>query len=169
MNVLEGKEKEEAERCFKEAVGFSRNSRCLKRPRGTVIVKDGKIIGRGWNAPASDHSCKECLRDKMKPKTFSIFNTEPCYSVHAEQRAIIDAFKSGHTNLSGAKMYFARSDKNGKYMPCDDGPSCTICSKLILESGLDSFIYETYEDGVVELSAKEFHDLSMQYVEGLSK
>lgn len=169
MKILENKEKDEAKEYFVKAVDASNESRCLKRPRGVVIVLEGKVIGKGWNAPADEHVCKECLRDRMKPKVFSTFNTEPCYSVHAEQRAIIDAFKNGYSDLTEAKMYFARSDRDGTYMPCDDGPSCTICSKLILEAGLKCFVYETFEEGVVELTAKEFNDLSMNYVENLSK
>ncbi len=157
--------KHDAQKYFDEAIKASKNSRCLKRPRGVVIVKNDKIIGRGWNAPADDHTCVKCLRDKMKPRLFKKFNTEPCYAVHAEQRAILDAFKQGYSDLSDAKMYFVRTDNSGQYLPCDDGPSCTICSKFILESGLKSFIYETYKDGIVELSAKDFNDLSMQYVE----
>ncbi len=165
MKILKDLEKDKAAVYLREAASASQDSRCLKRPRGVVIVEESKIIGQGWNAPADEHDCKVCLRDKKKPKLFSTFNTEPCYSVHAEQRAIINAFKSGHRDLSKSKMYFSRSDKNGQYLPCDDGPSCTICSKLILESGIKSFIYETYEDGIVELTAKEFNDLSMGYVE----
>ena len=167
MRILENKEKEMASEYFGEAVEASKNSVCLKRPRGVVIVLEDKIIGRGWNAPADEHACKECLRSKMKPRRFADFNTEPCYAVHAEQRAIIDAFMGGNSDLSRAKMYFIRTGDDGKYMPCDDGPSCTICSKLILESGITSFIYETFDEGIVELSAKEFNELSMQYVERL--
>lgn len=165
MKILENEGRDQAAAYLVEATKYSRNSRCLKRPRGVVIVLEDKVIGKGWNAPADQYTCKECLRDKMKPKVFATFNTEPCYSIHAEQRAIIDAFKNGYSDLSQAKMYFARADHDGTYMPCDDGPSCTICSKLIVESGLESFIYETFEEGIVELSAKEFNDLSMNYVE----
>lgn len=165
MKILKDKEKELTTLYFKEAVKASRNSVCLKRPRGAVIVKNGKIIGRGWNAPADEHICLVCLRDKKKSKLFETFKTEPCYSIHAEQRAIINAFKAGYKDLLGSKMYFVRTEKDGKYTPCDDGPTCTICSKMILESGVESFVYETYKEGIVELSAKEFNDLSMKYVE----
>ena len=168
MRILKDSDKIIAAKYLAEAVKASRNSVCLKRPRGVVIVKDNKVVGKGWNAPADEHVCEECLRSKMKPKVFATFNTEPCYAVHAEQRAILNALKSGSSNLNCAKMYFVRTDDDGKYMPCDDGPSCTICSKLILESGIESFIYETFEDGITELTAKEFNDLSMQYVENLA-
>lgn len=164
MKKLTGKKTEEAKKYFQDAAKASLKSRCLKRPRGAVIVKDGKIIGSGANAPADDHICQTCLRDKKKPKKFETFNTEPCYAVHAEQKAIVEAFKNGNNDLTDAKMYFVRTE-NGKISPTDDGPSCTICSKLILESGIKSFIYETVNDGVVELSAKEFNTLSLQYVE----
>lgn len=167
MRILKDNEKKVASKYFEEAVKASKNSICLKRPRGVVIVKNNKIVGKGWNAPAGKHICSECLRSKMKPKVFAIFNTEPCYAIHAEQRAIVNAFKSGCSDLTSAKMYFIRTDDEGKYIPCDDGPSCTICSKLILESGIESFIYEALNEGIVELSAKEFNDISMQYVENL--
>lgn len=168
MDILQGKEKTKAQGYLKQASSLWNKSVCLKRPRGVAIVLDDKVIGEGWNAPPDDHVCKECLRDRMKPKIFSSFNTEPCYAVHAEQRAIFNAFKNGYSDLSNAKMYFARTDKEGKYMPCDDGPSCTICSKLILESGLKSFVYETVKEGIVELSAKEFYEASMEYVDSIS-
>ena len=160
MEILKAKEKSKAQEYLKQAASLGARSRCLKRPRGVVIILNDKVIGEGWNAPADDHVCKECLRDRMKPMIFSTFNTEPCYAVHAEQRAIFNAFKAGYSDLSNAKMYFSRTDRDGKYMPCDDGPSCTICSKLILEAGIKSFVYETINDGVVELSSKEFNDLS---------
>lgn len=165
MKILKGKEKSEAQEYLKQAASLGVKSRCLKRPRGVVIVLNDKVIGEGWNAPADEHICKECLRDRKKPMIFSIFNTEPCYAVHAEQRAIFNAFKAGYSDLSEAKMYFARTDRDGSYMPCDDGPSCTICSKLILEAWIKSFIYESTNDGVVEMTAKEFNDLSMKNVE----
>lgn len=164
MKKLKGTEAQKAKIYFEHAAQASQKSRCLKRPRGAVIVKNGLVIGEGANAPADNHTCNNCLRDKKKPKLFSTFNTEPCYSVHAEQRAIINAFKSGYSDLAECEMYFVRTE-NGKISPTDDGPSCTICSKLILESGIKSFIYETLNDGIVELSAKEFNDLSFDYVE----
>lgn len=164
MKKMTGQEAEKVKEYFQEAAIASCKSCCLKRPRGVVIVLNGKVIGTGANAPADDHVCKTCLRDKKKPKKFETFNTEPCYAVHAEQKAIIEAFKNGHADLSDAKMYFVRTE-NGRISPTDDGPSCTICSKLILESGIKSFIYETVNDGIVELTAQEFNDLSLKYVE----
>lgn len=53
-------------------------------PFGAVIVKNGKIVGRGWN------------------QTFR--NTDPC--AHAEVRAIQKACKKlGTTELAGCTMY----------------------------------------------------------------
>lgn len=168
MKILKDSEKTKAQKYLKQAANLWNRYVCLKRPRGVVIVLDDKVIGEGWNAPPDSHICKECLRNRMKPQIFSSFNTEPCYAVHAEQRAIFNAFKNGYSDLSNAKMYFARTDREGEYMPCDDGPSCTICSKLILESGITSFVYESVKEGVVEISAKEFYEASIKYVEDIS-
>lgn len=162
MKILKGEEAKRAKKFLKAAAEASEKARCLKRPRGCVIVLNGKIISEGANAPADDHNCKECLRDKKKSIKFEEFNTEPCYSVHAEQRAILDAYKSGHTNLTGAKLYFTRL-VDGKHSPVRE-ISCTICSKFMLEASLKSFVC-IREEGICEYSTQEMNDLSFERLE----
>jgi deoxycytidylate deaminase len=164
MKILTGKEAEAAMNYIDEAGKASSKAVCLKRPRGCVIAKDGAIISEGANAPADEHVCLKCLRDRMKPRKFEDFNTEPCYSIHGEQRAILNAYKAGHKDLSGAKMYFTRLE-NGKHSPVG-AMSCSICSKLILESGIESFVC-VREEGVAEYSAKEMNDLTFERLENI--
>lgn len=162
MKILNGREAKEARKYLEAAAKASQKARCLKRPRGCVIVMDGQIIAEGANAPADDHKCKECLRDKKKPQRFGEFNTEPCYSVHGEQRAILNAYKSGLIDLTGAKLYFARL-VNNEHSPVGE-MSCTICSKLMLEADLASFICIT-RGGIAEFSTQETNDLSFKRLE----
>jgi deoxycytidylate deaminase len=164
MKILTGKEKDEALKFIDAAAGASKKAVCLKRPRGVVLVLNGEIISEGANAPVDSHVCTECLRDKMKPKLFEVFNTEPCYSVHAEQHAILNAFKKGHSNLSCSKIYFTRL-VDGGHSPVTS-MSCSICSKLILGSGIESFVC-IKDEGVCEFSAQEMNDLTFERLEKL--
>ncbi|NQU78922.1 hypothetical protein HQ545_04090 [Candidatus Woesearchaeota archaeon] len=161
MNVLEGSDLSDAMVYIHLAAEVAQNAVCLKSQRGCVLVKDGEVIGEGYNAPADSHKCVSCLRQQKKGVEFGIFNTEPCYSVHAEQRAIINALRKGHSDLEGSVMYHVKLKNGGIHRA--GTPSCTICSKLVLESGISWFV-NFEEKGAVKYSAKEFNDLSMEYV-----
>jgi guanine deaminase len=71
---------------MKRAIDLSRSNieRGLGGPFGAVIVKDGKVIGEGWNKVTS--------------------NNDP--TAHAEVEAIREACKNlGNFDLSGAEIY----------------------------------------------------------------
>ncbi|MCL4387115.1 MAG: deaminase [Patescibacteria group bacterium] len=163
MKILIGKEKEEALKYLKIASKASSKACCLKtKKRGAIIVKNGKVLGKGANRPADNYICKKCLRDRAKSLKFGEFNTEPCRSIHAEQRAIIDSYQNGYKDLSDSKMYFCQV-KEGELQSAS-GFSCTICSKLILESKIKSFIM-ILNGEVTEVSAKEMNDKSFELVQ----
>lgn len=105
-------------------------SSCLHRQVGCVIVRDKRILTTGYNgAPSGVETCRdrnECLRDKCKIPSGQ--NLELCFAVHAEQNAIAQAAKLG-LSLEGATLY------------CTHSP-CSICAKLIINSGIKEVIYE---------------------------
>ena len=112
-------------------------SSCLKEDRqvGAVIVRDKRILSTGYNgAPEGVKSCKEkgeCLRKKMGITSGT--NLERCYSVHAEQNAIVNAARLG-VSLDGGTLY------------CTHQP-CVICAKLIVNAGIKRVVYkEGYPD-----------------------
>lgn len=112
-------------------------SSCFKEDRqvGAVIVRDKRILSTGYNgAPEGVQSCKEkgeCLR--IKNSITSGTNLEVCYSVHAEQNAIVNAARLG-VSLEGATLY------------CTHRP-CVICAKLIMNAGIKRVVYkEGYPD-----------------------
>lgn len=110
-------------------------SSCLRRQVGAVIVKDRRVLGIGYNgAPAGIKSCKErneCIRDQYGIKSGE--NREMCYSICAEQNAILEAGKS-RTDIAGSTMY------------CSLTP-CTICAKLIINAGITRLVcLEKYPD-----------------------
>ena len=119
-------------------------SSCARRQVGAVIVRDRRVITTGYNgAPERIASCAErgyCLRNKNKIKSGT--NAEVCFSNHAEQNAIIQAAKLGHS-IDGATLY------------CTHLP-CVVCCKMILSAGIVRVVYEEgYPD---ELSKQIFEE-----------
>ena len=106
-------------------------SSCVRDSRqvGSVIVKDKRIITTGYNgAPAGIMSCQEkgyCMRTKLGIASGT--RAEVCFSIHAEQNALMQAVKLG-ISLDGATCYVTHRP-------------CTICSKLLINSGIKRIVY----------------------------
>lgn len=110
-------------------------SSCLRRQVGAVIVRDKRILTTGYNgAPAGVENCVEkgeCLRNRLKIESGT--HAEICYSVHAEQNAIIQAAREG-LSLKGCVLY------------CTHQP-CVVCAKMIINAGIKEVVYkEGYPD-----------------------
>ena len=128
-------------------------SSCIRRQVGAIIVKDKRILTTGYNgAPAGVNSCKDreqCIR--IERNIASGTCQEICYAVHAEQNAICQAAKLG-LSIDGATLY------------CTHQP-CTICARLIINSGIkkvvykngypDDFSLELFEEAGVEIEKYE--------------
>ncbi len=108
----------------------STRSTCLRHQHGAVLVRDGNVIGTGYNgAPCKTDSCDElgqCERERMgiEPGT----HYELCAGLHAEQNAIIQAAKHGHA-VSGSTIYVT-------------GPPCLLCTRMIINAGIVDVIYQ---------------------------
>ncbi|MDD5418106.1 MAG: hypothetical protein PHW96_04455 [Candidatus Nanoarchaeia archaeon] len=160
MKILSGEEKEKADYFIKEAVNFAlcedNVPKCKKSLRGVVIVKDDKIIGEGWNKPTLEElTCEPiCAREKVHSNA----DYENCSAIHAEQMAILDVMNKG--DLKGAVLYHIKvKDKK----PFSSGsPSCTRCSVLIAESGIE-YVVLLGALGYQMYTAKEFNELSHIY------
>lgn len=74
-------------------------------PNGTVLVKDGKIIGRGANG-STYHDTHECERVKQGIPTGEGYELcEGCHPKnHGEPKAIKEAIQNGE-NTNGADIY----------------------------------------------------------------
>ncbi len=158
MIRLKGPEERKAQKFLEKAAEVGNDkSRCLKSKRGAIIVYKGiDIIAEGYNAPPRDEEeCTHCMRDYFRNRTST---TEPCRAIHAEQMAMINALRK-NINLEGTAMYYAKN-KNGIFVP-SSSPSCTICSKLIHELGIN-FIMMTKE-GILKYEPEEFNRLSFEY------
>lgn len=144
---------------FEKAVSVARNSTCLRSQCGTVIVKNGEIIGEGFNSsPGGREDVRRCLtKNEVSPR----FKSDRTCCVHAEQRAIIDAFKKNPNKLDSSRLYFIRLDKNGTKQFSGE-PYCTICSKMALDSNIAEFaLYR--EEGVCIWDTFEYNQESYRY------
>ena len=125
-------------------------SSCIRRQVGAIIVRDKRILTTGYNgAPSGVKSCKEkgeCIR--INRGIASGTCQEICYAVHAEQNAICQAAKLG-LSLDGATLY------------CTHQP-CTICARLIINSGIKKVIYKNgYPD---DFSLELFKEANVEIV-----
>ncbi len=121
---------------FREAAKEAKLSTCLRRKCGSVIVKDGLVIGRGYNSPPGDDKAQRRCLEKID-KTAK-YPTDKTCCVHAEQRAMFDALTNHSELLFGADLYFVEVDDGGHMQKAGD-PYCTICSKMALDLGLVRF------------------------------
>ncbi|MHA2105069.1 MAG: deoxycytidylate deaminase, partial [Candidatus Hodarchaeales archaeon] len=125
-------ELKEAEHFLKLAAAQAKKSTCKKSQRGAIIVRDGKILGMGYNKLVDRDDCDPCIRENIKDNS----RAELCYAVHAEQVAILDAFKK-YNDPKGSRIYHIKV-KDGEMKPSED-ISCTICSKIVLATGISEF------------------------------
>lgn len=101
----------------------SKESRCLKKKCGAVIISRGEVIATGYG-DRDGEACTECARDKKE-----VFYSDGCYSVHAEMRACIKALQNGFSDWSNAVVYVTHG-------PCD------ACLKLLNHLGVRKVIYD---------------------------
>ena len=159
MKTLSETEKKEAGIFFDEAAKVAEGSLCLRAKCGSVIVRGGEIIGKGYNSPPQDNpEFRTCLQEYDIPVGFRHDRT--C-CIHAEQRAIEDAIRHGQ-DMIGAIIYFTSINGEKKRQP-SNRLCCTICSRAVLNTGIAEFILE-WEDGTIHsYSTDEFDRLSYEY------
>lgn len=113
-----GQKQEKFDKSYLElARVWGKNSYCIRRQVGAIIVKDRMIISDGYNGtPSGFENICEDENGKTKP-----------YVLHAEANAITKVAKSGNSS-EGSTLYIT------------DSP-CMECSKLIIQSGIKRVVY----------------------------
>ena len=160
MKYLQNKEEQEGIKWMNAAAEVAKKALCLKAKCGTVIVKDGEVIGEGYNAPPlDDENNRRCL-DRYD------FTGKPKYDhtccMHAEWRAILDASRRNPEKLPGSRLYFMRVDNEGNIKKSGD-PYCTVCSRLALDSGISEF-HLWNDKGICAYPTDEYDKLSYSYM-----
>lgn len=155
MRILEGQETKEAWRYIEEAAKEAKKSTCKASQRGVVIIKNGEVIGRGYNKITLKKYCDPCIRENLNGSE----RVELCSAIHAEQIAILDALKRGES-LEGSRMFHIRVKDNE--ITTSNKTSCTVCSRFILESGVSEFVLYTPK-GFALYSAEELNEKSFEH------
>lgn len=113
---------------LQKAQEAARQSTCVRRRVGAVIARGTIILSEGFNGPelrlgdCAKAKCPRCLKGGNTGEGY-----DRCVCVHAEQRAIAAAAKSG-TSLQGAQMYV-------NLRPC------LSCVMLAIEAGITTIFY----------------------------
>ena len=161
MVYLKKHDRKEAEEWMREAAVVAKKALCLKAKCGTVIVKDGTIIGAGYNAPPHDaEEHRMCLTEHGPGKP----NYDRTCCMHAEWRAILDALRTNPNKVPGSKLYFVRVTDTGEIKKSGE-PYCTVCSRLALDVGIAHFLL-WHEQGVGEYPTSEYNQLSYEPYRG---
>lgn len=153
--VINKKEITKIECYMNLAAEEAKKSNCIKSKRGALIVKENEIIGKGYNKVTLEDLCNPCIREDIKDNS----RVELCFAIHAEQMAILNAVNSSKP-LTGSRIYHVKI-KNGEIVAAGK-PSCTVCSRLIYESGISEVVL-LHEDGYFIYKSKEFNELSFEY------
>jgi dCMP deaminase len=111
------KQKTFDKRYLEMALIWARNSYCIRRQVGALIVKGKMIISDGYNGtPAGFENVCEDENNITKP-----------YVLHAEANAITKVAKS-HNSSENSTLYVTTSP-------------CMECAKLIIQSGIKRVVY----------------------------
>jgi deoxycytidylate deaminase len=161
MELLTESRALEAQRYLTLCASVALQATCLRAKGGSVIVKDGTIIGTGYNTPPFNSEIQRrctCNKHEYHQKV-----TDKTCCVHAEQRAIIDALKNHPDQIQGSTIYYVRLGDDDK--PVYSGkPYCTICSKLALDVGISQFVLE-HEQGIISYDTGEYNLVSYRFTE----
>ena len=143
---------------FLDAAREAQKALCLRARCGAVIVQNGKIVGRGYNAPPQNdvkkRKCELEFTQSRKPKS------DRTCCVHAEWRAMVDAVRTVN-DLTGSTLYFARVDMEGNLKKSGE-PYCTVCSRLALDIGIQYFGL-WHEDKMKLYKTAEYNDRSYEF------
>jgi len=145
----------------------AKNSKCLSRQIGSILVRDKSIISTGYNGPPRDfpHCNERYLIDPELRKALKKINKDPddpryhnicpryvlgyksgqglewCVAAHSEKNAIVNAAREGICT-KGSTLYMTCS------VPCSQ------CLVSIINAGITEIV----------VTSKSFYDLSAQYL-----
>lgn len=158
MRFLTSQEELEGMIFLDNAARMAQQATCLRAHCGAVIVKNGKIIGEGFNSPPlNQESHRTCSQEYELPQNWRYDRT--C-CMHAEWRAILDALKRNPDKIAGSRLYFVRVDQEGNKKHSGQ-PYCTICSRMALDSGIAEFVL-WHDQGICVYETGEYDRLSFK-------
>lgn len=137
-----------------------RSASCARRSIGCVILGiNGRRLfemGLGYNGtPSSMENCKhhKTCPDAETPAGHGAFGRVRCFGMHAEHRAILDAWYR-------SSLYGGYGPKNIWACVCTKAP-CTLCTSMLMETGCKVIIYDTEPND--NDAALFFHGVRMSF------
>ncbi|SDA66542.1 dCMP deaminase family protein [Methanobrevibacter millerae] len=129
------------------ALAVSKRSTCLKRRYGAVIVNNDEIVSTGYNGnPRGEENCCDRGNCKRMNLPSNSGHYDDCFSVHAEQNAMISASRNemlGSTIFLAGEMY-----ADGAWVEIEDAEPCPICCRMVKNSGIAKIVSKK---GILEL------------------
>ena len=118
------------------ALAVSKRSTCLKRRYGAVIVNNDEIVSTGYNGnPRGEENCCDRGNCKRMDLPSNTGQYDDCFSVHAEQNAMISASRN---EMLGSTIYLAGEKYlEGDWVEIEDAEPCPICFRMVKNSGID--------------------------------
>lgn len=155
---LAGSERDAALGYLEQAQRAAAAATCVRSKCGAAVVRDGVVLGLGWNSPPETCVPQSCRKDDGSLGVG--FKSDRTCCTHAEVRAITNSLRAGR-NVDNATLYFARVDTDGN-RTASGAPYCTICSKFAVETGVSFFVLE-HAFGVVAYPTDLYNELSFSY------
>ena len=146
---------------LEECEKLLKNSNCSLIHFGCVLVKDGDIIGRGFNYSLRPKECdNKCLKDKVKNREVGK-NPAICYAIHSEWMALMDALFMG-CDPHDATLYIIGRYPDGKLWKSKYF-ACTICARMLDYWGIKEIIGLQF-NAEKRLSMKEAFDSAYEHI-----
>lgn len=118
----------------------SLRSNCVKRKVGSVIVKDNKVLGLGYNGtPVGMINCIDGGCTRCSNTIESGNHLDLCMCLHAEENALMFL---GKEQLKDATLY------------CTLNP-CTGCLKKIIQCQIKRIVYKEEYNNTLDTSCKK--------------
>lgn len=126
------------------AEAIAKQSTCIHKQYGAIIVKDDTIISTGFTgSPRGYGNCIDrhaCFKDEYTGNKLDFM----CRAVHAECNAIIVASRDKMMH-SSMYVYGLDIETNKLDFHVD---SCSICRRMIINAGIDTVVYADSEVGL---------------------
>lgn len=133
------------ENFMEQARVIAKRSPCSRRKFGAVIVRNGSVVGSGYNgSPKGCLNCGEdipCLKDLFKEDHYSSYKY--CPAVHAEDNAISDA---GWERTRGGVMFLCPADDKDGDLPCHH------CREKIINAEISGVWYKDRDESLKYIS-----------------
>lgn len=92
---------------IKYLIEVARKAICTRSKCGSIIISGNDVIGEGYNSQPCEGTLV-CFKDSLA----STFKSDKTCCVHAEQRAIMNAFSLFPDKVKGSTLLFIRLDEN---------------------------------------------------------